>query len=95
MAEENPPRPTEPETSPATFSSLVLSLALSALEMLTEPDKPGDKPRDHRRARPMIDSLEVLKEKTRGNLSAEEASLLDAVLCDLRLRYLKADSRPV
>ena len=95
MAEENPPPSTEPGTSPATFSSLVLSLALGALEMLAEPDKADDKPRDHRRARPMIDSLEVLKEKTSGNLTAEETALLDSMLFDLRLRYLKADSRPV
>lgn len=89
MAEEKPQPSTEPGPAPATFSSLVLSLALSALEVLEGSGKPDDKPRDHHQAKPLIDSLEILKEKTRGNLTAEETALLDSVLCDLRLRYLK------
>jgi hypothetical protein len=77
----------------ASFSSLVITLALSAMEQLgTGPsasEKAGAQPRPDQ-AKPIIDTLEVLKEKTRGNLTQDEAGLLDAVLLDLRLRYLKA-----
>jgi hypothetical protein len=93
MAEEKPQPSTEPGV-PASFSSLVLSLALAALQVLEESGKPDDKPRDHRQAKPMIDSLEILKDKTKGNLTPDEAALLDSVLLDVRLRYLKADARP-
>ena len=62
--------------------------------MLAEPDKPDDRQQDYHQAKPMIDSLEILKEKTRGNLTAEETTLLDSLLFDLRLRYLKAGARP-
>jgi hypothetical protein len=92
MADEkqNPPD----SQAGASFSSLVLSLAMSALQQMTEPEKPGQPAPDYRLARPMIDSLEILKEKTRGNLSPDESALLDSLLFDLRLRFLKAGSRP-
>jgi hypothetical protein len=85
----------QPESLPvASFSTLVLSLAMSALEVMAGPDRPGETPRDHRLARPMIDSLEILKEKTKGNLTEEETALLDSLLFDLRLQYLRADTHP-
>jgi len=34
----------------------------------------------------------MLKEKTRGNLSKEEEQLLESVLYELRIRYLKLSS---
>jgi hypothetical protein len=92
MAEEkqNPPD----WQAAASFSSLVLSLAMSALQQMTEPEKPGPAAPDYRLAKPMIDSLEILKEKTKGNLAPDESALLDSLLFDLRLRFLKAGSRP-
>jgi hypothetical protein len=41
----------------------------------------------------VIDLLGLLHEKTRGNLTEEEARLLQALLLDLRLRYVEA-SKP-
>lgn len=92
MAEEkqNPPD----WQAAASFSSLVFSLAMSALQQMTEPEKPEQSVPDYRLAKPMIDSLEILKEKTRGNLTPDESALLDSLLFDLRLRFLKAGSRP-
>jgi hypothetical protein len=92
MAEEkqNPPD----RQAAASFSSLAISLAMSALQQMTEPEKPGQPAADYRLAKPMIDSLEMLKEKTRGNLTPDESALLDSLLFDLRLRFLKAVSRP-
>ena len=40
-------------------------------------------------ARQTIDLLGLLQEKTRGNLTGPEESLLDQALYDLRLRYVE------
>ncbi len=39
-------------------------------------------------AKMSIDMLDMLKEKTRGNLSQEETRLLDQTLADLKLNYV-------
>ena len=39
-------------------------------------------------AKLIIDTLGIIKDKTRGNLSAEEDSLLDNILYELRMQYL-------
>lgn len=41
-------------------------------------------------ARMFIDQLEMLQEKTRGNLSKEEQEVLSGVLSDLRLAFVQA-----
>ena len=40
-------------------------------------------------ARQNIDLLALLKEKTKGNLTPEEQTLIDNLLYDLRLRYVE------
>ena len=42
----------------------------------------------------MIDLLALLQEKTRGNLDAAEAKLLDDLLYDLRMRFVEAQQQP-
>jgi hypothetical protein len=44
-------------------------------------------------ARHLIDTLSMLDEKTRGNLTAAEAGFLGQVLTDLRVAYVKVDDR--
>ena len=39
-------------------------------------------------AKLIIDTLGIIKDKTRGNLNAEEDSLLDNMLYELRMQYL-------
>jgi hypothetical protein len=41
-------------------------------------------------ARMLIDQLEMLGEKTRGNLNHEEAEILASILADLQLGYVQA-----
>lgn len=43
-------------------------------------------------ARQMIDILAMLQEKTRGNLTDDEAKLLDDLLYDLRMRFVEAST---
>jgi len=77
---------------PLDFSTFVLSLGTSALVQLGEAPAPGGQEfeRDLEGARQTIDILAMLDNKTRGNLSEQEASLLRNLLTDLRLRVVRA-----
>jgi len=44
-------------------------------------------------AKQTVDILGMLREKTRGNLTQEEAQLLDNLLYDLRMKYVDAKKR--
>jgi len=84
---------TAPALPKADFAGLVLSLASSALfhlGLVADPDtgQPGE--RNLGLARHTIDTLELLEEKTRGNLSSEEAELLSNLLTELRVRYVES-----
>jgi hypothetical protein len=69
-----------------------MSLASSVLMYLGEIEHPEtQKPeRDLPLAKQTIDILGMLQEKTRGNLSEEEARLLENLLYDLRMKYVAA-----
>src|SRR5258708_9299706 len=79
------------------FNALILSLGWSAIVHLGEaPDPTSGKKReqpDFTMAQQSIDLLAVLQEKTRGNLTAEEARFLDNMLYDLRVLYLQLSQR--
>ena len=45
-------------------------------------------------ARMTIDTLEVLQEKTSGNLTGDEASFLEKVLFELRMNYMDELKKP-
>lgn len=75
------------------FSTFVLSLAHSALVHLgVAPDPATGK--EHAPslalARQTIDLINLLADKTKGNLTGEEERLLEQLLYDLRLRYVEA-----
>ncbi len=87
------PQPEEgPALPPADFATLVLSLGSSAIASMGEAPAPGEKAsaRNLPMAKHAIDLLSVLQEKTRGNLTDEEAQILESLLFDLRLRYVEA-----
>jgi hypothetical protein len=87
MPEHSAPLP------PATFEFLIFSLKMQAemhlglihvgggQEGAPEPDFPA--------ARHSIDMLAMLEEKTRNNLTTEEARLLENSLTELRFRYVQ------
>ncbi len=74
-----------------TFSAFIMSLNTAALYHMGELADPetGKTERDLSLAKHTIDTLALLQEKTRGNLTPEEKGLLDDILIDLRLRYVK------
>ena len=81
---------TEAGLPPIDFSTFVLSLSTSALVHLGDvPGPDGKADKNLPLARQTIDILAMLKEKTEGNLTAEESRTLDNLLYDLRLRYVK------
>ena len=45
-------------------------------------------------ARMFIDQLEMIREKTRGNLTAEESEILTRVLSDLQLAFVQSSGSP-
>lgn len=75
-----------------TFSAFIMSLNTAALYHLGEISDTvsGNQKKDLVLAKHSIDTLNVLKEKTRGNLTAEEQGLLDQMLYELQLRFVKA-----
>lgn len=78
------------EEPPVTFSTFLVSLASTALANLGEVDSGAGAqpiPVDLRLARQTLALLDVLAEKTRGNLDEEEARLLDALQGELRGKY--------
>jgi DNA replication initiation complex subunit (GINS family) len=76
---------------PADFSAIVNSIAMQAIMALGGVEDPQTKKRyvDPPIAKFHIDSLEVLQEKTKGNLSDEEAKLIDQVLYQLRMNFVQ------
>jgi hypothetical protein len=85
----------EQELPPFDFNLLVLSLTTSALIHLGEaPDADGPKAGEVNLglARQVIDTVAVLDEKTRGNLTGEEERILHQALFDLRMRYARKAS---
>ncbi len=79
-----------PKRSPA-FENLIRSLAQNAAMLLGGYADPrtGQPVLDMEGAREMIDMLDVLHEKTLGNLAAEEDTLLLDVLGNLKLAYME------
>jgi hypothetical protein len=79
-----------PKRSPA-FENLVRSLAQNAAMLLGGYADPrtGQPMLDLEGAKEMIDMLDVLREKTRGNLAPEEDSLLLDINGNLKLAYME------
>lgn len=74
-----------------TFTALVMSLNTAALFHFGELADPetGKSRQDMVLAKHTIETLNLLKEKTVGNLSKDEDNLLETVIYDLKLRYVK------
>ncbi len=74
------------------FSTFVISLSTQALMHLGEMENPLTEKvePDVLVAKQMIDIIGMLREKTRGNLSAGEDRLIEDILFDLRMKYVEA-----
>ena len=77
------------------FSTFVLSLGTTALYQLGEigDSEGGAEGRPEPNlpiAQQTIDTLEMLTEKTRGNLTDTESKLLESILYELHLKFVEA-----
>lgn len=84
----------ETEIPEASFVGIVLFLATIASQHLGLIKNPlSDKvEKDIRLAKYTIDSLGILQDKTKNNLAKEENDLLDNILSELKLAYVKAET---
>ncbi len=81
------------QVPPASFSMLVQSLLTQALYHLGDLAARGSAPVvDLDMARHSIDTLGILEEKTRGNLTPEEKAVLDRALYEARMRFVAVAS---
>jgi hypothetical protein len=76
------------------FATFVSSLASAAFMYLGEFDNPETGARDPNLdyARHHIDIIQMLHDKTVGNLSADETRLVEAFLAELQMKYVEACS---
>ena len=77
------------------FASFLISLGTQAFMHLGDIPNPMTQQRekDLPAAKQMIDILGILEGKTKGNLAADEERLLQQLLLDLRLRYVRETGR--
>lgn len=78
-----------PQVTSKAFLNLISSLGYQAMFHLGEIADPqtGEAEINLEAAREVIDLLTTLKEKTAGNLSAEENQVLTSILPELQLKY--------
>jgi hypothetical protein len=100
-APEAPAQPKQgPGAAPAPrvdFATLVQSFLVTALYHLglaADPETGTPSTPNLAAARQDIEILELLEEKTRGNLDADESRMLEGVLYELRMRFVEASRKP-
>jgi len=91
MGDEDKRKSRESGSLKLDFSNFVLSLNASALIHLGDLPDPQSRERlvSLSAAKHTIEILEIIKKKTVGNLDGEEQKLLDDVLYNLRMKYVK------
>jgi len=91
-----------PRLPPASFASLINSLTAQAAAALGDAATPYDPQKSAEQlepklalelARHLIDTLAILDEKTRGNLTPDEAALLEQGLHELRMAFVEVRKR--
>ena len=84
---------TPAELPQVDFSNFVLSLAATAmvqLGMVPDPETGENAAPNLPIVKHTLETLAMLREKTRGNLDDEEEKLLDSMLYELRMRFVEA-----
>ena len=84
---ELPPEEQEPELD---FFNYIASLGFQAMIFLGEMPNPitNQVEKNLKQAKFLIDTLVILRDKTKGNLSKEEDDLLNGSIYELQLRYV-------
>jgi hypothetical protein len=97
MPEQQPDeQPRTPQPEQISFIGFVISLASTAAVHFGDVEDPvsGTKGTpDLLAAKQMIDILSLLDQKTKGTLTAEERTVLEQVLYELRMRFVEAATK--
>ena len=96
--EKNAPKSPGEFVPPETdFKFFITTLTLQASIALGHMANPatGKTQKDPLQAKFIIDTLAMLQEKTKGNLTQEEADLLENLLYELRVAYLAKEGEPL
>ncbi len=80
----------EPLPMEVNFQLFVTGLMMEALIALGEVENPVSKKKEPHpaHAKFIIDTLDMLKDKTRNNLDKDESNMLEAVLYELKMKYV-------
>jgi hypothetical protein len=86
----------EDKLPPPSFSLLVATLGSQAMVSLGQVPNPLDGKTEVRLdlAKHAIEMLAILEQKSKGNLDADEAKMLEAVLHQLRMAFVAANTHP-
>ena len=73
------------------FTVFITSMSMQALVSLGEIPSPVDNKKEQNldQAKYMIDTLGMIKEKTKGNLASDEEKILDGILYEVRMKYME------
>lgn len=76
----------------ASFGLFIYGLMMEAMIALGEAENPmtKKKERNQTHAKFVIDTLDMLKSKTKGNLNKDEESMLEGILYELRMRFVSS-----
>lgn len=88
-----PPPQEEPLLPPVDLPSLLISLGTSALfhlGLVADPESGEPVEKNLELARHTIDTIELLQDKTQGNLTPDEEALFQNLLTELRMRFVEA-----
>ena len=92
------PAAEEPAHFEPSFSSLVTTLGMQAFVALGEFQSPATAEQapsiDLAQAKSLIDLLEILSEKTKGNLTTDEAAMLQEILYGLKMKFIEKSGKP-
>ncbi len=88
---KQPAQETKQQIPEASFNLFISSLATQTLINLGEMASPFNKKKelDLDQAKFTLDTLQIIKDKTEGNLADDETKYLDTLLYDLRMRYVE------
>ncbi len=84
------------EMPPITFTDFIVSLSSSVIYHFGDIPDPVTRKAEKNlvAAKQTIDILGIIEQKTKGNLDENEKRLMEAILFELRMRYVKESEKP-
>lgn len=83
---------TKPPLPPVSLTTFISGLGVEALMALGQMENPvtRKKETDLEQAKYLIDTIQMLKDKTKGNLKPDEGKMVEELVYNLQMGYVKA-----